>query len=130
LTAQWLFNPRAYYFFPCRLADHIRSCATFSLKRIRYLVIDEADRMFDGSFDAQLSDIFAAVPPPESRQTLLFTATVSDTLRKLMQISEQNGKNPFFFEETPNSNGLNEDQLTPEQLEQRFVMTPVEARDG
>jgi superfamily II DNA/RNA helicase len=40
------------------LADHLESCNTFSLKKIRYLVLDEADRMLDGGFDHQLSVIF------------------------------------------------------------------------
>jgi ATP-dependent RNA helicase DDX49/DBP8 len=40
------------------LADHLESCNTFTLKKIRYLVLDEADRMLDGGFDQQLSVIF------------------------------------------------------------------------
>ena len=44
-----------------RLADHLESCDTFTLKKIRYLVLDEADRMLDGGFDEQLATIFQVI---------------------------------------------------------------------
>lgn len=47
-------RPHVVVATPGRLADHLRSCDTFSLAKIRYLVVDEADRMFDGSFDEHL----------------------------------------------------------------------------
>ena len=39
---------------PGRLADHLDSCNTFSLKKIRFLVLDEADRLLSGQFDDQV----------------------------------------------------------------------------
>lgn len=40
---------------PGRLADHIESCDTFSLSKIKYLVLDEADRLLGGQFDRQVN---------------------------------------------------------------------------
>ena len=50
-----------YYKSVFRLADHLESCDTFTLKKIRYLVLDEADRMLDGGFDEQLATIFQVI---------------------------------------------------------------------
>lgn len=40
----------------CRLADHLESCNTFSLKKVKFLVLDEADRLLagGGGFDKQV----------------------------------------------------------------------------
>ena len=62
---------------PGRLADHLESCDTFSLKKIKFLVLDEADRLVDGGFDGQLKTIFSSLPPSEQRQTFYFSATLS-----------------------------------------------------
>lgn len=43
---------------PGRLADHLESCDTFSLKKIKFLVLDEADRLLAGQFDEQVSFLF------------------------------------------------------------------------
>lgn len=70
---------------PGRLADHLDSCDTFSLQRIRFLVVDEADRLLSGHFDEQLKKIFAALP--KQKQVLLFSATMTDALDKVKHIA-------------------------------------------
>ncbi|CAO3615798.1 unnamed protein product [Mucor fragilis] len=57
---------------PGRLIDMIKMKAT-NLKRVSYLVLDEADRMFDLGFEPQVRSICDNVRP--DRQTLLFSAT-------------------------------------------------------
>ena len=47
-------NPHVVIATPGRLADHISSCDTFSLTKIKFLVLDEADRLFDGQYDEQV----------------------------------------------------------------------------
>lgn len=69
----------------CRLADHLDSCDTFSLKRIKFLVLDEADRLLSGAFDEQLKGIFGALP--KDKQTLLFSATMTEALDTVKQIA-------------------------------------------
>lgn len=70
---------------PGRLADHLDSCDTFSLKKIKFLVLDEADRLLDGHFDEQLKKIFVALP--KEKQVLFFSATMTDALDKIQQIT-------------------------------------------
>ena len=49
----------------------------WSTRRVEILVIDEADRMFDMGFIADLRFILRRLPPPEKRQSHLFSATLS-----------------------------------------------------
>lgn len=76
------------FYYLLRLADHLESCDTFSLKRIQFLVLDEADRLLGGKFDKQIATIFKALP--KERQTLLFSATMTDTLEKVKMITKKN----------------------------------------
>ncbi len=78
---------------PGRLADLLRSTDTFNLKKIKFLVMDEADRLLESSFSEDLGDIFDEIP--KDRQTLLFTATLSEPIQELREAKE---KKPFFYE--------------------------------
>ena len=61
---------------PGRLADHIRGSSPPQLKRLRFVVYDEFDRLFAGQFDPELQTIRNAMNNDDKqRQTLLFTAT-------------------------------------------------------
>jgi superfamily II DNA/RNA helicase len=51
----------------------------FKLGRIEMLIVDEADRLFEMGFALQLHEIFKQVP--ETRQTLLFSATMPRQVR-------------------------------------------------
>jgi ATP-dependent RNA helicase RhlE len=64
---------------PGRLLDHMRS-ASVDFGRLDVLVLDEADRMMDMGFWPDVQRIVAAVP--RERQTLLFSATLSDEVLK------------------------------------------------
>ncbi len=65
---------------PGRLLDHMRFDYV-DLKAVEIVVLDEADRMLDMGFLPDIQRILAALPTP--RQTLLFSATMSTTIRKL-----------------------------------------------
>ncbi|PIF05480.1 MAG: DEAD/DEAH box helicase [Draconibacterium sp.] len=65
---------------PGRLRD-LYSSGALSLKKVKYLVIDEADRMLDMGFMPQLRQIFEIIP--RKRQNLLFSATFSDNVDKM-----------------------------------------------
>ena len=61
---------------PGRLADHFRSATGAALvRRLRFLVIDEADRLLDDGFADDLADILPLLP--KRRQTLLCSPTIS-----------------------------------------------------
>src|SRR5438270_938170 len=61
---------------PGRLIDYLKQ-RVWSPRRVEILVIDEADRMFDMGFIADLRFILRRLPPPERRQSFLFSATLS-----------------------------------------------------
>ena len=67
---------------PGRLKDFI-SDSTISLSKIRYLVLDEADRMLDAGFSEDIKDILSGTPSPPKRQTAMFTATWPKAIRDL-----------------------------------------------
>jgi ATP-dependent RNA helicase RhlE len=67
---------------PGRLLDHINH-GTINLSRMEVLVLDEADRMFDMGFMPDIRKIIKHVPA--KRQTLLFSATMPDDIRRLVR---------------------------------------------
>ncbi len=65
---------------PGRLLDHVKR-GTINLSQVETLILDEADRMLDMGFLPAIRDILNLVP--KQRQTLLFSATVSDSIKSL-----------------------------------------------
>ncbi|HHT9109752.1 MAG TPA: DEAD/DEAH box helicase [Candidatus Brocadiaceae bacterium] len=65
---------------PGRLLDHIRQ-GTIDLSHLEVLVLDEADRMFDMGFLPDIRKILKRLPA--QRQTLFFSATMPDDIRRL-----------------------------------------------
>ncbi|XP_076761267.1 putative ATP-dependent RNA helicase Dbp45A isoform X2 [Xylocopa sonorina] len=104
-------HPHIVVATPGRLADHLDSCNTFSLKKIKFLVLDEADRLLEGHFDEQLKIIFNALP--KQKQMLLFSATMTDTIDKV------------FVWESKDKSGV----VTVKELDQRYVLCPTDIRD-
>jgi ATP-dependent RNA helicase DDX49/DBP8 len=86
-------KPHVVIATPGRLADHLNSTDTLNLGKIQFLVLDEADRLLDPSFGEDLAVIFDTVP--KKRQTLLFSATLTDTMEELKNISTAE---PFCYE--------------------------------
>lgn len=72
---------------PGRLIDILtmQSGKILSLKRVTYVVMDEADRMYDMGFAPQMSAILAAIRP--DRQTVLFSATFPKAVEALARKS-------------------------------------------
>lgn len=68
---------------PGRLIDMIESGKT-NLKRVTYLVLDEADRMLDMGFEPQIRKIVGQIRP--DRQTLMFSATWPKDVQKLANV--------------------------------------------
>ncbi|XP_063831861.1 probable ATP-dependent RNA helicase Dbp45A [Ostrinia nubilalis] len=112
-------RPHIVVAMPGRLADHISGCDTFSLKKIKYLVLDEADRLFSESFQEDLETIFNALP--QKRQNLLFSATITEDVRESKLLPLNKEKLLIWTESDP--------QLTVSTLDQRYVVCPAYARD-
>lgn len=67
---------------PGRLLDHLEQ-RTVQLGQVQLLVLDEADRMLDMGFMPDLKRILAVLP--KKRQTLMFSATFSNEIKKLSE---------------------------------------------
>ncbi|WP_310492528.1 DEAD/DEAH box helicase [Dechloromonas sp.] len=80
---------------PGRLLD-LYSQNALKLNKVQVLVLDEADRMLDLGFSAELDAVFAALP--KKRQTLLFSATFSEVIRSL---AKARLRNPLTIEISP-----------------------------
>ena len=65
---------------PGRIQDHLRK-GTLDLSRVNTVVLDEADRMLDMGFAESMEGILEQTPA--QRQTLLFSATYPDTIKKI-----------------------------------------------
>jgi len=76
---------------PGRLLDHI-SRKTVDLRNIRFLVLDETDKMLDMGFIEDVEKIIFRLP--RDRQTLMFSATISEDV---YQIAKKHLKNPLMF---------------------------------
>ncbi|WEL39614.1 ATP-dependent RNA helicase [Encephalitozoon hellem] len=74
-------HPHVIVGTPGRIAEHILKTKSFKIERVRKLVLDEADRFFEQDFVEDLETIIRSLR--EKRQTLLFTATMSEEISKL-----------------------------------------------
>ncbi|KAJ4486180.1 DEAD-domain-containing protein [Lentinula aciculospora] len=70
---------------PGRLIDHIHNSPSFTLDNLDILVLDEADRMLSDGFADELAEIVKSCP--KSRQTMLFSATMTDSVDELVKMS-------------------------------------------
>jgi ATP-dependent RNA helicase RhlE len=77
---------------PGRLLDHVQQ-RSISLNQVEFLVLDEADRMLDMGFLPDLKRIMDLLP--KQRQTLLFSATFSEEIKRL---SDSLLKDPVLIE--------------------------------
>src|SRR5262245_59072527 len=92
---------------PGRLIDYLKQ-RVWTPRRVEILVIDEADRMFDMGFIADLRFILRRLPPPEKRQSCLFSATLSF---RVLELTWEFMNNPAQITIMPN-------QKTAEGVEQ------------
>ncbi|KAJ4350253.1 ribosomal RNA processing protein [Didymosphaeria variabile] len=74
---------------PGRLLDHLENTKGFSLKHLKYLVMDEADRLLDLDFGPILDKILKVLPR-EGRHTYLFSATMSTKVENLQRAALHN----------------------------------------
>lgn len=70
---------------PGRLLDHLENTKGFSLRSLKYLVMDEADRLLDLDFGPIIDKILKVIP--RERRTYLFSATMSSKVESLQRAS-------------------------------------------
>ena len=84
-------NPHVIVATPGRLLDHLENTKGFSLKKLKYLVMDEADRLLDLDFGPILDKILKQLPHSSTgRHTYLFSATMSSKVESLQRASLSN----------------------------------------
>lgn len=113
---------------PGRLADIIRSNGDDTvggLRKCRYLVLDEADRLLNPCFAFDLDDCFKLLPT--SRQTLLFTATITEPIRELAKQPGKDGKEPPFLHEVNEEGGSL--VAVPSTLQQKYLFHATHLRE-
>ncbi|MDR1802523.1 MAG: DEAD/DEAH box helicase [Treponema sp.] len=92
---------------PGRVLD-LNQGGQMNLMEIAFLVLDEADRMFDMGFYPDLRKLIRAVPPADRRQTMLFSATLNAWVKNL---AWEYTRNPFEIAIEPET-------VTVEEVEQ------------
>ncbi|MBI1893900.1 MAG: DEAD/DEAH box helicase [Candidatus Rokubacteria bacterium] len=92
---------------PGRLLDYMKQ-RVWSPGRVEVVVIDEADRMFDMGFIDDIRFLLRRCPPPERRQSFLFSATLSF---RVMELTWEHMNNPVQITVNPG-------QMTVETAEQ------------
>src|SRR5207249_1673218 len=95
---------------PGRLIDYLKQ-HIWSPQRAEVLVIDEADRMFDMGFIADLRYILRKLPKPETRQSFLYSATLSFRVMELTW-DFKNGELPILVATDVASRGLHIEGVT------------------
>ena len=91
---------------PGRLIDYFKQ-HVYTLKHAEVLVIDEADRMFDMGFIADLRFLLRRLPPYDQRQSMLFSATLS---WEVMELAYEHMNDPVKVAVAP-------EQVTAEKIE-------------
>ncbi len=92
---------------PGRLIDYYKQ-KTYDLRKVEMLVIDEADRLFDMGFVADLRFLLRRLPPPHKRQSMLFSATLP---ARVMELAYEYMNNPVKIEVAP-------EQVVAEKVEE------------
>lgn len=136
---------------PGRILDHLRNTeslrASLSARAIRWLVIDEADRLMDAGFEKQLNNIFEIIddctPPGCYRQTLMVSATINDDVQRLtsmiqsepkmvdadkISLAEGAAAHPSSGKNASSSEPETSAFSTPKQLVQHYVVVDMRQR--
>jgi ATP-dependent RNA helicase DDX47/RRP3 len=110
-------KPHVIVATPGRLVDHLQNTKGFNLRTLKFLVMDEADRMLSMDFEEEINKILAVIPT--ERRTLLFSATMTSKVAKLQKASLVN---PVKVE-------VSNKFQTPKQLIQQYLFIPAKWKD-
>ena len=110
-------KPHVIVATPGRLVDHLQNTKGFSLRTLKYLIMDEADRMLSLDFEEDINKILALIP--RERRTFLFSATMTSKVAKLQKASLVD---PVKVE-------VSNKFQTPKQLIQQYLFIPFKWKD-
>ena len=103
---------------PGRLIDYFKQ-QVFDLRHAQVLVLDEADRMFDLGFIADIRYLLRRLPRPEHRQSMLFSATLS---HRVLELAYEHMNNPELVRIEP-------DKVTIDRIRQ-VIYFPVDGGEA
>lgn len=122
-------NPHIVVATPGRLLDHLENTKGFSLRNLKYLVMDEADRLLDMDFGPILEKILRVLPR-EGRKTYLFSATMSTKVEALQRASLHNPIRVSVSSANPLMDSTSAGrQSTVSTLLQSFIFVPHKYKD-
>ncbi|XP_062507694.1 probable ATP-dependent RNA helicase DDX47 [Corticium candelabrum] len=110
-------KPHVVIATPGRLVDHLENTKGFHLRSLKYLVMDEADRILNMDFEVEVNKILKVIP--RERRTYLFSATMTQKVHKLQRASL---KNPVKVE-------VSTKYTTVEKLQQSYLFIPSKYKD-
>jgi len=102
---------------PGRLVDHLENTKGFSLKQVKFLVMDEADRILNQDFEQEVNKILRCLPA--QRRSMLFSATMTKKVAKLQRASL---KDPVKVE-------VSGSYQTVEKLLQFYLFIPLKFKE-
>jgi len=100
---------------PGRLIDYFKQ-HVFDLKHVQVLVLDEADRMFDLGFIADIRYVMRRLPAPDRRMSMLFSATLS---QRVLELAYEHMNNPELVRIEP-------DKMTVDKVRQLVYYPSME----
>uniref|UniRef100_A0A6Q2YSY5 Probable ATP-dependent RNA helicase DDX47 n=1 Tax=Esox lucius TaxID=8010 RepID=A0A6Q2YSY5_ESOLU len=110
-------KPHVVIATPGRLIDHLENTKGFSLRALKFLVMDEADRILNMDFEAEVDKILKVIP--RDRRTFLFSATMTKKVAKLQRAALKD----------PVKCAVNTKYSTVEKLQQFYVFIPSKYKD-
>ncbi|XP_065826999.1 probable ATP-dependent RNA helicase DDX47 isoform X2 [Oscarella lobularis] len=110
-------KPHVLIATPGRLVDHLENTKGFNLRSLKYLVMDEADRILNMDFEVEVNKILKIVP--KDRRTYLFSATMTKKVQKLQRASL---REPVRVE-------VSTKYQTVEKLQQFYIFIPAKHKD-
>jgi ATP-dependent RNA helicase RhlB len=102
---------------PGRIIDYFKQ-HVFDLRHVQVAVLDEADRMFDLGFIADIRFILRRMPRPELRQSMLFSATLS---QRVLELAYEHMNNPELVRIEP-------DRMTTDRVRQVIYYPSMEEK--
>ncbi|XP_053325044.1 probable ATP-dependent RNA helicase DDX47 [Spea bombifrons] len=103
---------------PGRLIDHLENTKGFTLKMLKYLVMDEADRILNMDFETEMDKILKVIS--RDRKTFLFSATMTKKVQKLQRAALKD----------PVKCAVSSKYQTVEKLQQFYVFIPSKFKDS